>query len=217
MWWLLACAVSQEPETAPVVESWEAEGQLVVDGLERVESLLLQDQRESAHLLAERVYTDRWEPRLERASTLLDGPDAALRMEYAFGQLLWELSRTGPNQRVPPPALALDRITKLEAQVKDVAKRAQAAYPPPGKAAEAPPEPVGSAVVVPDVRPAWEQGGAAIAPVAGAKTEAEADVVEAKKSEKARKTASAGASKDKAKSPDTSSKGAKPRKDDKNR
>ena len=197
MWWLIACAVSQEPETAPVVESWEAEGQLVVDGLERVENLLLQEQRESAHLLAERVYTDRWEPRLERATTLLDGPDAALRMEYAFGQLLWELSRTGPNQRVPPPALALDRIAKLEAEVKNIAKRAQTAYPPPGKPAEASPETVGASVVVPDARPAWEQGAAAVAPVAGAKTEAEADVVEAKKSEKARKAASTSASRPK--------------------
>ncbi len=197
MWWLLACAVSQEPETVPVVESWEAEGQLVVDGLERVENLLLQEQRESAHLLAERVYTDRWEPRLERATTLLDGPDAALRMEYAFGQLLWELSRTGPNQRVPPPALALDRIAKLEAEVKNIAKRAQTAYPPPGKPAEASPEPVGASVVVPDARPAWEQGAAAVAPVAGAKTEAEADVAEAKKSEKARKAASTSAPKTK--------------------
>lgn len=197
MWWLIACAVSQEPETAPVVESWEAEGQLVVDGLERVENLLLQEQRESAHILAERVYTDRWEPRLERATTLLDGPDAALRMEYAFGQLLWELSRTGPNQRVPPPALALDRIAKLEAEVKNIAKRAQTAYPPPGKPPEASPETVGASVVVPDARPAWEQGSAAVAPVAGAKTEAEADVAEAKKSEKARKAASTSAPKTK--------------------
>ncbi len=213
MWWLLACAVSQEPETAPAVESWEAEGQLVVDGLERVESFLLQGQRESAYRLAERVYTDRWEPRLERATTLLDGPDAALQMEYAFGQLLWELSRTiGPNRRIPPPAVALDRIAKLEADVKEVAKRAQAAYPPPGKPAEAPAAPPEASVVVPDATPAWEQGAAAIAPVAGAKTEAESEVAEAKKSEKARAAASSSPSKDKAKA---SGKGGQAQKDGK--
>ena len=191
MWWLLACAVSQEPETAPVVESWEAEGQLVVEGLERVESFLLQGQRDSAYTLAERVYTDRWEPRLERATLLLDGPDASIRMEYAFSQLLWELSRSSPPGRPPPaPALALDRIARLEADVKEIAKRAQAAYPPPGKAAAAPDAPVGTSVIVPDVAPAWEQGAAAIAPVPGAKTEAETDVADARKSEKARKAAS---------------------------
>ena len=172
MWWLLACASETPTVRPPDTHAWEAEGAVVVDGLEQVERLIKQGQVAEARVLAERVYTQRWEPRLEPALAAMDGPMAATRMEYVFAQLAADIDPKSARRT----QRAVDRIGPLEQEVRTLAGRAANAFPAtrtPG----APPVPVApepAAVIVPSARPAWESGNA-VKPVEGAPTEAEKD------------------------------------------
>ncbi len=163
MWWLLACADEPAPVVVPEVHGWKEEGELVVDGLEEVERLWRAGQKEAARTLAERVYTERFEPRLEPALVRGKGELEAMRLEHAFGLLFVELEGRGQG--------ALARIAKLEEDVRAVANDAALTFPtPPGVGAPAIPKAAeGSTPIVPDVRPAWERpAGAAAAPAAPA-------------------------------------------------
>jgi len=156
MWWWFACAVDPPVVTAPDVHSWRDEGALVVDGLETTRRLLAQGQKDAARTFAERVYTERWEPKLEGAERAMGGEAAAIATEYAFGQLLADLEAGVPRDRVEP------RILALEEHARTVADAAGRAYPSPGMApAAASTPPTGEPVrpIVPDVKPAWEEGG----------------------------------------------------------
>lgn len=156
MWWLLACATEPAPVLPPEVHSWEEEGALVAQGLGDVERLWKGGQREAARTLAERVYTERWEPRLEPAARKLAGPLAGAEVEYAFGQLLVELEGSGTRLG--------ERVDTVEKRVLGVAAEAARAYPPPTAAGAAPPPPLpaeGSKPIVPEARPAWETDPAA--------------------------------------------------------
>jgi hypothetical protein len=167
MWWLLACADEPAPVVVPEVHGWKEEGELVVDGLEEVERLWRAGQKEAARTLAERVYTERFEPRLEPALVRAKGDLEAMRMEHAFGMLFVELEGRGQG--------ALARIATLEEDVRGVANAAAAEFPTaPGVGAPAVPQAAeGSTPIVPDVRPAWDaptttgaaaEGGAPAAP-----------------------------------------------------
>jgi hypothetical protein len=150
---LLACA---EPPTpmAPATHSWQDEARLVADGLNEVERLWEQDQRKAARMLAERVYTERWEPRLERAERELEGPVRATRSEYAWGQLLVALEGRTKLDAVK------ERTAAVEDRARQVAEAAARSYPPPPEVDAPAPLPVlapGSKPVVPSVRPAWEE------------------------------------------------------------
>ena len=150
LWALLGCAEPAVVPMAPEVHGWKEEGALVINGLAEVKGLWKQNQREAARRLAEQVYTERWEPRLERAAMQLD-PEAARQTEYAFGLLLVELEARG-RDRVD------DRIRVLGERVDAVTRAAEAAFPPPGAtggltAAEAA---APSRPVVPSVAPAWD-------------------------------------------------------------
>lgn len=150
MWMLLACAEPPPPVNAPEVHGWEEEARLVADGLGEVERLAKDGQKEAARTKAENVYRDRWEPRLEPALLQMKGPDATVRMEYAFGQLLVEVEGSG--------ARLTERVDLLEKDVYAVAADAARAFPPPGQAgapvAPAPAE--GSKPIVPEARPNWD-------------------------------------------------------------
>jgi hypothetical protein len=177
MWWLLACASETPTVRPPDTHAWEAEGAVVVDGLEQVERLIKQGQIAEARILAERVYTQRWEPRLEPALAAMDGPMAATRMEYAFGQLAADIDPKSARRT----QRAVDRIGPLEQDVRTLAGRAAKAFPTsqvPG-AVPVPTGPEPAAVIVPAARPAWESG-AAVKPVDGAPTEAEKDAESAR-------------------------------------
>ncbi len=177
MWWLLACTNETPTVRPPDTHAWEAEGAVVVEGLEQVERLLKQGQVAEARVLAERVYTQRWEPRLEPALAAMDGPMGATRMEYAFGQLAADIDPKSARRT----QRAVDRIGPLEQEVRTIAGRAAKAFPPTG-APGAPPvrsEPEPAAVIVPQARPAWESG-ATLKPVEGAPTEAEKDAASAR-------------------------------------
>lgn len=152
MWWMLACTTSTEPVRSPDVHSWKEEAELVVSGLEEVRTLWTANQREAARVMAERVYTERWEPQLEQAVRQAEGPEQALALEYRFGLLMQDL-KGNPN----PKALA-ERIERLEQTVREVGEKAARAYPPPGAAPVAPVDPDAppSRPLVPTLRPAWE-------------------------------------------------------------
>src|SRR4051812_23546769 len=91
---LLACAEPPPPSLAPETHSWKEEGQLVVDGLGDVERLWKAGNKDAAKVLAERVYTERWEPRLEPAARQMDAA-GVIETEYAFSLLLLELEGQG--------------------------------------------------------------------------------------------------------------------------
>jgi hypothetical protein len=75
---LLACSSPPPPPVlAPETHSWKDEAQLVIDGLDEVERLWKAGNKDAAKVLAERVYTDRWEPRLEQAARRIEGAAAA--------------------------------------------------------------------------------------------------------------------------------------------
>jgi hypothetical protein len=151
LWWLLACAEKPAPVAAPEVHGWKEEGELVVDGLEEVERLWRAGQKEAARTMAERVYTERFEPRLEPAVVRVRGPVEAARVEHAFGVLFLELEGRGQN--------AVSRITTLEEDVRAIAAEAARDFPATegaGGTAVAPPAD-GSKPIVPDVKPAWER------------------------------------------------------------
>jgi hypothetical protein len=94
---LLACQKTEAPALAPETHTWKEEGELVVQGLEEVEALHKAGNRQAARVLAERVYTERWEPRLEQAARRMDatanGP--VIETEYAFAVLMLELDGNG--------------------------------------------------------------------------------------------------------------------------
>lgn len=153
---LFACA-EPPPPIAPETHSWQDEARLVADGLNEVEALWEQDQRRAARVLAERVYSERWEPRLERAERELEGPARATQTEYAWGQLLVALEGRGKLEAVK------EKTAVLEDRARVVAEAAARSYPPPPEVNAPPPLPAlapGSKPVVPSVRPAWEEEGA---------------------------------------------------------
>ncbi len=124
-----------------------------MSGLEEVQGLWESGQRPAAKTLAERVYTDRFEPRLEPAMREMQGANEAVKLEYAFGQLVVVLDG---KDRTKVEA----RIDDLERQVRGVAEAAARAFPPPGEAAAPPAPPKEVRAIVPDVPPNWEVAGA---------------------------------------------------------
>ena len=164
MWYalvsLLACEGSvpalpraaPEPVAAPETHSWKEEGQLVVDGLEQVKKLYRDEQRDAARVLAERVYSERFEPRLEPALAQMKGDAERARVEYGFGQLLLALEGRGKKP--------VELIATLQATATSIAADAQRAIPASGEAAApvvtAKPEDLKP--IVPDVKPNWEKG-----------------------------------------------------------
>lgn len=154
---LCACAPSAPP-AAPVTPealSWAEEAELVSAGLREVVQLVDQGNRAAARVLAERVYTERWEPRLEPAMRRMEATDEVARLEYDFGRLLVELEGSGARNKVE------ERTRDLDTRVRKVADAAARAFPSPADlAAPPPPEPsAGSKPVVPEVKPKWEEGG----------------------------------------------------------
>jgi hypothetical protein len=155
MWILFACSEPPPPVTAPETHSWKDEGGLVIEGLEEVERLWKAGNKDAARTLAERVYTERWEPRLEPAAAQLGGAIETAKMEYQFGLLCADLEGTAANNGAKVP----ERIKTLEDQTRKVADDVARAIP---DAAGAPPPPKaleGSKPLVPDVKPAWDNGG----------------------------------------------------------
>lgn len=152
LWLLLACAdPPQEPEV-PTAHSWQEEAELVSAGLADVRRLWLQDNRAAAAALAERVYTERWEPRLEPVARKLDGDVAVMEIEYRFGQLVADLQSNRPAAKVE------ERFRDLDTRVRKVADTAARAYPPPAQVGAPPPPPEGSKPVTPEATPNWEKG-----------------------------------------------------------
>ncbi len=147
---LAACQTSAPPPVdAPMAHSWKDEAELVVDGLEEVKSLWDQHQKSAAKTLAERVYTERFEPRIESALREMEGPIETAKVEYAFGQL--QLVLDGKDRGVIE-----EQISDLERRTRAVGEAAERAFPPPGQAAAPPPPPKDVKPIVPDVPPAWE-------------------------------------------------------------
>ncbi|MSQ03286.1 MAG: hypothetical protein EXR71_15575 [Myxococcales bacterium] len=146
---LLACAEPPPAVTAPDAHSWNDEADLVVRGLDEVQSLWESGQRPAAKTLADRVYTERFEPRMERALRGIEGPQAAAQVEYAFGQLILVLD--GKDR-----ARVEERVDTLALRIRSIAEAADRAFPPPGQAAAPPAPPADVRPVVPDVPPAWE-------------------------------------------------------------
>ncbi|MDP2306225.1 MAG: hypothetical protein Q8P18_09390 [Pseudomonadota bacterium] len=178
---LSACSPPEEISLAPETHTWKHEGELVVEGLEEVERLWKAGNRDAARVLAERVYTERWEPRLEEAARRLGGTGPAVdlgrgdavgvgaaaepgaggtgqvvEMEYAYSLLLVELEGNGRD---------LERkVHDLEEKTRAVAEAAARSFPPPASAGLPPPPAAatdGSKPIVPNVKPAWESGGGA--------------------------------------------------------
>jgi hypothetical protein len=146
----LACKDPEPPSLAPDTHSWKEEGELVVQGLEDVKRLWKAGNRDASRVLAERVYTERWEPRLEQAARAM-GDTSVVELEYAWGVLFVELEGNGR---------ALDdKVRGLEDKTREIADAAARAFPPPAQAglpAPPPPPAEGSRPIVPDVPPNWE-------------------------------------------------------------
>ncbi len=155
MWLLiwLACGAEPVPVVAPPTHSWEEEGELVTSGLQEVYGLWQQKQPEAARLLAERVYTDRWEPELERACRAMNGEKKTTEIEYNFGMLLHDLKGNPSKDRLEK------RIQDLSDEVRKVASDAHFRFPPVGERPSAPPPEAGegSQPLVPEVAPNWER------------------------------------------------------------
>jgi hypothetical protein len=150
----LACQPSEAPVLAPETHTWKQEGDLVVAGLEEVEALFKAGNRDAARVLAERVYSERWEPRLEVAARKLPELGSVIETEYAFSVLLVELDGGGRDIE--------GKIHALQERTRAVAEAAARAFPPPESAGlPTPPPPAadGSRPIVPDVKPNWEAGG----------------------------------------------------------
>ena len=154
---LLACQKTEAPALAPETHTWKEEGELVVQGLEDVEALHKAGNRQAARVLAERVYTERWEPRLEQAARRMDatanGP--VIETEYAFAVLMLELDGNGRDLEA--------KVHTLQEKTRAIAEAAARSFPPPESAGlPAPPDPAadGSHPLVPDVPPNWERSDA---------------------------------------------------------
>lgn len=145
----LACASPPPPVTPPEAHSWNAEAELVVAGLESVQSLWEAGQRPAAKTMAERVYTERFEPRLEPAMRQMDGPKTAAQLEYSFG---WLATVLDGKDRARVEA----HVDELQRRVRGVAEAATSAFPPSGEPVVAPVEKSEALPVVPDVPPNWE-------------------------------------------------------------
>ena len=146
---LLACSEPPPPVTAPEAHSWKDEAELVVRGLDEVQALWEAGQRPAAKTLADRVHTERFEPRMEPALREIEGPRAAAQVEYNFGQLVLVLD-SKDRARVE------ERVDALALRMRGIAEAADRAFPPPGQAAAPPAPPTDVRPVVPDVPPAWE-------------------------------------------------------------
>ncbi len=151
---LLACADPEPVVLTPDAQSWPQEAELVVDGLHAVESLWNEGQASAAGTMAERVYTERFEPRMEPALREMEGPDAAAQLEYAFGQLRVVLDG---RDRVRVEA----SVDDLERRVRAVGEAAERAFPAPGAAPTLPAPRADVRPIVPEVPPAWEVDDAA--------------------------------------------------------
>lgn len=154
MWWLaawLACAEEPVVVAPPDTHTWADEAQLVVAGLHDVETLWEAGQKSAAKTLAERVYTDRFEPRLEPALREMEGAKSAAIMELSFGHL--QLALGGKDR-----GKVADRVESIERRVRVVAEAAARAFPPPGQPALPPPPPKDVRPLVPDVPANWELG-----------------------------------------------------------
>lgn len=160
MWFLLwlACEQAVAPVAAPATHSWQEEGELVTQGLQEVYSLWQQKQPEAARMLAERVYTERWEPELERASREMYGAEKTTELEYSFGLLLYDLKGNPPKNRLEK------RIQDISEQVRKVASDAHFRFPPVGERPIEPPPTAGegSQPIVPMVSPNWERDAAPV-------------------------------------------------------
>ena len=149
----LACHGAPTPITAPPTHSWDEEGELVIQGLHQVQELWEQKQPEAARTLAERVYTERWEPELERASREMNGPEKTIVIEYQFGLLLSDLRGNPSRDKVE------QRVHAIQDMVRKVASDAHFRYPPIGEQPGAPPVigAVTSHPIIPDQIPNWER------------------------------------------------------------
>ncbi len=151
VWWV-GCTEEPVPVAAPEAHTWADEAELVVKGLDEVESLYAQGQKSAARTMSARVYTDRYEPRLEPALRKAEGDRVVLELEYEFGLVTLALEGNDPK-------LVEERVAALQRRVRAVGDAAKAAVPPPGTTPltevaprrEARPE-------VPDVPPNWEAG-----------------------------------------------------------
>ncbi len=153
---VLACQKPDAPVLAPETHTWSEEGELVVQGLEEVERLFKAGNKDAARVLAERVYTERWEPRLEQAARRMDTTGPVIETEYAFSVLLLELQGNGRDIEA--------KIHALQETTRGVADAAARSFPPPESAGlPAPPAPAGegSKPIVPDVTPNWERSPSA--------------------------------------------------------
>lgn len=149
---LLACQKEAPAPVVPETHAWKDEAELVSSGLQEVLGLVNAGSRPAARVLAERVYTERWQPRLEPALREMESPEATAQVEYAFGQLLVDLDGTAPPNKLQ------ERVRALDNRVRAVAEAAARSFPSPADLAAPPPaEPTaGSKPVVPDVKPRWE-------------------------------------------------------------
>ena len=160
MWWVAAwmgCAEEAAPVVAPESHTWSDEAELVVSGLEDAERLWESGQTGPARTMAERVYTDRFEPRLEPALREIEGPAETAAVEYEFGRLLVALD--GKDRKK-----VTARVDVLERRVRQVGDAASRAFPPPGTAPTPPPPPKDVRPIVPNVPANWEQDEAAETP-----------------------------------------------------
>lgn len=151
---LLACAEAPPPAVVPpAAHSWSDEAELVTSGLGQVVALGNEGAHDAARIMAERVYTERWQPLLEPALRKAEGVEATAEVEYAFGLLLVDLEKGASRARIE------DRVRLLDARVREVATAAARTWPSPADlVAPPPPEPgEGSRPIVPDVRPKWEE------------------------------------------------------------
>lgn len=149
----LSCAEPEQASLAPDTHTWKDEGELVVSGLEEVERLWTAGNKDAARVLAERVYTERWEPRLEQAAKKMDGKPA-IEMEYAFAVLMVELEGNGRNLE--------GQVRAIQDATREIASAATDTFPPPASSGLPAPPPKaheGSHPIVPDVEPNWEKGG----------------------------------------------------------
>lgn len=150
----LGCVEEPAPVAAPEAHTWADEAELVVKGLDEVEALYAQGQKSAARTMSARVYTDRYEPRLEPALRKAEGDRAVLELEYQFGQLT--LALEGSDAKAVE-----ERVAGLQRRVRAVADVAKAAVPPPGSTPMAEAAPRREArPEVPDVPPNWEAGEA---------------------------------------------------------
>lgn len=146
---LLACAPEAPPPSPPPSLSWADEARLLDEGLAEVKALHKSGQRDAARALAERVYTDRWEPDLEPAARLtLDGTEV-VAIEYGFGLLQVELSASAP---APVEA----RVRSLGEAVRKAADEAARKFPTPGQLPPPPPGAPEAHPIIPVVPPNWE-------------------------------------------------------------